>query len=255
MEKIIKKPNELELGETYRFYFKKKPKEEAFDFVEGIVDLVNKQKIRIVGIFKNNRIFKLFDFLNFKKVVRPEYDILLPKEIILRSLVKNKANFDSDFIKKEKNVKIKNVVDILHLRKKIRYFFPSPISQDHLYIDCLVKEVNDTGFVLQGFDTEDGRNFIVFVKKDSDCLIQFLNKNVKLPNELKEEYQHITKEDYKIFEDAKKNVYFPKHNKLKKEKYFVAEKKNRGKNTKIKEEEEKINKAILKKKSLRKEEN
>lgn len=244
-EKIIKKPSEIIIGETYRFYFKRKPKEEPFNYLDGIVDWLKKTKIRIAGIFKNNRHLKLIDFNNFQKVVRPQYDIVLPTEIISKTLIQNKERFDCSFYSTKVKIKICNSEKLLNVGKKLRYWFPEPASQDYLYVDCIIKEKLKSGYVFESLDTKDGRSFVMYINKNSNALIQFLNKNVKIPFELREPIQHLNVKDNKYFSNIKeKNVLKVKT----KKRNVVAVKDNK------KAEEEKILSAISKKKKIKEEE-
>lgn len=246
---IVKNPSQIIIGETYRFYFKRKPKEEPYDYLDGIVDWVKKTKIRIAGVFKNNRFLKIIDFSSFKEIIRPEYDIVLPTEIISKTLIQNKERFDSKFFSIKGKIKISNASKILKKNRKVRYFFPEPSNQDYLYVDCIVKDILDAGYVFESLDTKDSRPFVMYINKKSEAVIQFLNKNVKIPLELKEPVQHLSTKDNEYFSHIKEKNIIPVLNN-KKVKVVIPKLRGNKKQTK-KAEDKKILSAISKKKRIK----
>lgn len=199
METILNE-KDLKMGETIKLYLKNK------QVIEGIVDYIDKEKIRLIGVNRTKKYFRFISFKNMKKIVDPGFDLILPENIIEKSNVKNKQSFETRFIEKNKKVKIKDVANLLNVGKKVRYFYPTPKVETRLYSDCILVEIKRNFYIFETFNFEVGKNFHLWVNKDSDAKIQFLNKNVKVPAELVEVINRISKKDSDYFNNVKAKV-------------------------------------------------
>lgn len=232
METVLKQ-GDLKVGMTIKILTKKSIKEDPLGFIEGIIDFIGTNNFRIVGYFKSNRIFKILNYQDvFKnKVVKPEYDLLLPDDIIKKS--KLDLNRKIEFSKPIRNKKICNAE--FQIGDKIRYFYPNPVIPGQS-IDCILSQKMKDYYVFRSIDFTDDKRVVIFVEKTSDAEYTFLtNKKIKLFSEdyLKEESESISLE--------KKQVIFS--NEVA-ERHKKQDKKNKNKKPTINKGENKIKKAI-----------